>query len=81
MLILRAVRQLLTFTVTSDVFTGDLASQSPQQDSKDFNSLSDQYKESYFQPLKLTGIYACIFFLNYCIKNNLWLVIFTFQSN
>ncbi|KAI2652782.1 Elongator complex protein 2 [Labeo rohita] len=36
------------------VFQGDLASQSPQQDSKDFNSLSDQYKESYFQPLKLT---------------------------
>uniref|UniRef100_A0A8C1URD5 Elongator complex protein 2 n=1 Tax=Cyprinus carpio TaxID=7962 RepID=A0A8C1URD5_CYPCA len=36
------------------VFQGDLASQSPQQDSEDFNSLSDQYKESYFQSLKLT---------------------------
>uniref|UniRef100_A0A672SDU5 Elongator complex protein 2 n=1 Tax=Sinocyclocheilus grahami TaxID=75366 RepID=A0A672SDU5_SINGR len=36
------------------VFQGDLTSQSSQQDSEDFNSLSDQYKESYFQPLKLT---------------------------
>ncbi|XP_059365685.1 elongator complex protein 2 isoform X1 [Carassius carassius] len=36
------------------VFQGDIASNSPQQDSEDFNSLSDQYKESYFQPLKLT---------------------------
>uniref|UniRef100_A0A672SVS3 Elongator complex protein 2 n=1 Tax=Sinocyclocheilus grahami TaxID=75366 RepID=A0A672SVS3_SINGR len=41
------------------VFQGDLASQSPQQDSEDFNSLSDQYKESYFQPLKLIW-YLCI---------------------
>lgn len=54
-------RQLLTFSVASDVFTGDLASQSPQQDSEDFNSMSDQYKESYFQPLKLTGIYNFIY--------------------
>uniref|UniRef100_A0A8C1EAM5 Elongator complex protein 2 n=2 Tax=Cyprinus carpio TaxID=7962 RepID=A0A8C1EAM5_CYPCA len=36
------------------VFQGDLTSQSSQQDSEDFNSLSNQYKESYFQPLKLT---------------------------
>ncbi|XP_067267372.1 elongator complex protein 2 isoform X3 [Chanodichthys erythropterus] len=36
------------------VFQGDLASKSPQQDSENFNSMSDQYKESYFQPLKLT---------------------------
>ncbi|XDV34745.1 hypothetical protein PO909_004873 [Leuciscus waleckii] len=36
------------------VFQGDLASQNPQQDSKDFNSMSDQYKESYFHPVKLT---------------------------
>ncbi|XP_056335527.1 elongator complex protein 2 [Danio aesculapii] len=36
------------------VFQGDLTSPSPQQDGGDFNSLSDQYKESYFQPLKLT---------------------------
>jgi len=54
------VRQFLTFIVASDLFTGDLASQSPQQDSKDFNSMSDQYKESYFHPVKLTGTYNCI---------------------
>lgn len=36
------------------VFQGDLTSQSPQQDG--FDSVSDQYKESYFQPLKLTGM-------------------------
>ncbi|XP_055075443.2 elongator complex protein 2 [Misgurnus anguillicaudatus] len=36
------------------VFQGDLTSQIPQQDTDDFNSRSDQYKESYFQPLSLT---------------------------
>ncbi|XP_051519316.1 elongator complex protein 2 [Myxocyprinus asiaticus] len=36
------------------VFQGDLASQSTQQDSDGFSGMSDQYKESYFQPLSLT---------------------------
>ncbi|TRY84309.1 hypothetical protein DNTS_025420 [Danionella cerebrum] len=36
------------------VFQGDLTSQIPQQDWGDFSSLSEQYKESYFQPLKLS---------------------------
>ncbi|XP_051948383.1 elongator complex protein 2-like isoform X2 [Xyrauchen texanus] len=36
------------------VFQVDLASQSTQQDGDGFSSMSDQYKESYFQPLKLT---------------------------
>lgn len=38
------------------VFQGDLTSQSPQQDADGFDSVSDQYKEYYFQPLKLTGM-------------------------
>ncbi len=82
-LIPRAERQLLTFTVASNVFTGDLTSQSPQQDRGDFNSLSDQYKECYFHPLKLTGIYVYSFYISFfpLLFSQLWLVIFTFQSN
>ncbi len=73
--------QLLTFTVASDVFTGDLTYQSSQQDSEDFNSLSDQYKEYYFQPLKLTGIYAYSFIFIFPAIFLTEVVIFTFQSN
>ncbi|XP_030644791.1 elongator complex protein 2 [Chanos chanos] len=36
------------------VFQGDIISQNAQEEEVDFNSVSDQYKESYFQPLKLT---------------------------
>ncbi|XP_062846773.1 elongator complex protein 2 [Trichomycterus rosablanca] len=36
------------------VFQGDLTIQGTQEDEKDFNSVSDQYKESYFHPLSLT---------------------------
>ncbi|KAL2080049.1 hypothetical protein ACEWY4_023842 [Coilia grayii] len=36
------------------VFQGDLASQKSKGEDGDYNSVSDQYKESYFQPLTLT---------------------------
>ncbi|MCJ8746241.1 hypothetical protein PDJAM_G00139520 [Pangasius djambal] len=36
------------------VFQGDLTIQSTQEEGEDFNSVSDQYKQSYFHPLSLT---------------------------
>ncbi|XP_036422308.1 elongator complex protein 2 [Colossoma macropomum] len=36
------------------VFQGDLAIQNTQVEGENFNSVSDQYKESYFHPLSLT---------------------------
>ncbi|KAI7798441.1 elongator complex protein 2 [Triplophysa rosa] len=36
------------------VFQGDLTSKCPPKDADGFSSVSDQYKESYFKPLKLT---------------------------
>lgn len=57
-LILSVSRSFLTFP---SLVAGDLASQSPQRDADGFDSLSDQYKESYFQPVKLTGIYVHAF--------------------
>uniref|UniRef100_A0A4W4GRN2 Elongator complex protein 2 n=1 Tax=Electrophorus electricus TaxID=8005 RepID=A0A4W4GRN2_ELEEL len=36
------------------VFHGDLVTQSTQAEGEDFNSVSDQYKESYFHSLELT---------------------------
>uniref|UniRef100_A0AAY4ENK9 Elongator complex protein 2 n=1 Tax=Denticeps clupeoides TaxID=299321 RepID=A0AAY4ENK9_9TELE len=59
------------------VFQGDLVSQKSEDNAEDSSRVSDQYKESYFQPLSLNGInpspqihiYSCF----YCNKLNLQL--------